>query len=160
LPALSGVVSRGVNLKGWLSMGASDLASLPRLPLFVYGTLRPGEKNYPAYLAGRTRREVAATVAGALFFATEGGYPCLLAGEGRVCGELMDLRHECYEAALQELDALEEYEPSDEAGSVYLRRRARVLLETGEEAEAWVYYWNGPLPAGTWINSGDFRDRG
>ena len=130
-----------------------------RLPVFVYGTLRPGEKNYPAYLAGRTRREVSATVAGTLYFLAGEGYPCLVAEGGRVRGELMELLPGHYAATLAALDALEEYDPADEAHSVYLRRPARVSLAGGEEVEAWVYYWNGPPPPGERIASGDFRDR-
>lgn len=35
-----------------------------RLPVFAYGTLRPGEGNYAWALAGKTTAEVPATVVG------------------------------------------------------------------------------------------------
>jgi gamma-glutamylcyclotransferase (GGCT)/AIG2-like uncharacterized protein YtfP len=131
----------------------------PQLPVFVYGTLRPGEKNYPRYLAGRTLAELPGTVAGELFFVADGGYPYLSTGEGRVQGEMMVLAPQHYAATLSRLDALEEYDPQDEANSVYLRRSAKVLLADGSERLAWVYYWNLAVVQGKRIVSGDFRDR-
>jgi gamma-glutamylcyclotransferase (GGCT)/AIG2-like uncharacterized protein YtfP len=132
------------------------------LPVFVYGTLRRGEKNYARYLQGRTLREVSATVAGGLYFAAEGGYPYLLAEGGgeMVVGELMYLDPVCYGETLRSLDLLEEYDCVDEAGSVYLRRRGTVIVEGGKTTTAWIYYWNGPGAAGRRIIGGDFRKRG
>lgn len=130
-----------------------------RLPVFVYGTLRPGEKNYPAYLQGNTVRELPASVAGELHFAAEGGYPYLIAGAGTVQGELITLDPGRYAAILRRLDELEEYDPGNEPGSVYLRRRAVVRLTGGGTAEAWVYYWNGER-CGERIASGDFKNAG
>ncbi len=129
------------------------------LPVFVYGTLRPGEKNYPEYLQGKTVREEAATVAGELFFVAEGGYPYLLPGNGRVSGELMDLHPSLYGQVLQRLDALEEFDPADEGSSIYLRRCAIVFTVRGERREAWVYYWNCPDIRGAKIAGGDYRRR-
>lgn len=64
-----------------------------------------------------------------------------------------------YAVTLSHLDALEEYDPQDEAHSVYLRRSAKVLLADGSERLAWVYYWNLVEVQGKRIVSGDFRDR-
>lgn len=133
--------------------------SLEQLPVFVYGTLRPGEKNYRRYLAGRTISEVAATASGQLYFVADGGYPYVIQGEGSVVGKLVYLVPDRYEQTLQDLDALEEYVPGDEKNSVYLRRRALVRLPDGNERVAWIYYWNFPQITGTRITSGDFRDR-
>lgn len=130
-----------------------------RLPVFVYGTLRPGEKNYPHYLAGRTIREVAATAEGQLYLVADGGYPYVEPGACRVAGELVYLDPHQYEHTLRRLDALEEYDPGDEAHSVYLRRRTVVTLADGGHTAAWIYYWNCPRIVGTRIPSGDFRDR-
>lgn len=131
----------------------------PLLPVFVYGTLRPGEKNYPHYLAGRTTAELPGTVDGELFFVVADGYPYLAPGKGRVHGELMELQPHCYRATLESLDALEDYHPQDERHSVYLRRTSRVRLVDGRERQAWVYYWNLPERLGVKIASGDFRRR-
>jgi gamma-glutamylcyclotransferase (GGCT)/AIG2-like uncharacterized protein YtfP len=128
-----------------------------RLPVFVYGTLRPGEKNFSRYLQGSSLRQAPATIAGELFYVADGGYPYLLPGPGRVQGELIDIDPSSYSEVLRRLDALEEYDPANEAGSVYLRRPAAVRLEDGTIAEAWVYYWNCPDIGGEKIVSGDFR---
>ncbi len=131
----------------------------PPLPVFVYGTLRPGEKNYSRFLAGRTTAELPGTVAGELFFVRDEGYPYLQPGTGRVRGELIELHPDHYFATLAALDLLEEYDPGDAAHSVYLRRRAPVRLADGTEREAWVYYWNRPELQGERIASGDYRER-
>lgn len=130
-----------------------------RLPVFVYGTLRPGEKNYAHYLAGRTVREAPATAAGRLYYVAEGGYPYLVPGDGRVAGELVFLDPALYDETLRGLDELEEYLPGDEAHSVYLRRPAIVSLAGDGRVRAWIYYWNSPDITGTPIAGGDFRNR-
>jgi len=129
------------------------------LPVFVYGTLRPGEKNYPVYLAGRTVAEVAAMAEGQLYFVAEGGYPYVKPGRGTVAGELVYLDPRHYAQTLQGLDALEEYDPDDESNSVYLRRRTLVTLADDSRPAAWIYYWNCPQIVGIRIASGDYRDR-
>jgi gamma-glutamylcyclotransferase (GGCT)/AIG2-like uncharacterized protein YtfP len=130
-----------------------------RLPVFVYGTLRPGQKNYTTFLAGRTLRETPAVIKGRLFYVEDGGYPYLLPGGGTVRGDLIELRSETYQDTLRALDELEEYDPCNEAPSVYLRRRARVTAEDGRETVAWVYYWNRREYAGKRIEDGDFGAR-
>lgn len=125
--------------------------------MFVYGTLRPGEENYPHYLAGHTAAELPGTVAGELFFVADGGYPYLAPGKGRVHGELVELKPHLYRATLESLDALEEYHPRDERHSVYLRTTTRVRLADGSERLAWVYFWNMSARCGVKIACGDFR---
>jgi len=129
------------------------------LPVFVYGTLRPGEKNYERFLDGRTIKVIRATAEGHLFYVADGGYPYMEPGRGRVTGDLVYLHPECYEDTLRQLDELEEYEPAAEFRSVYLRRRTIVKLVDGSSAAAWIYYWNDPQTVGVRIASGDFRDR-
>jgi gamma-glutamylcyclotransferase (GGCT)/AIG2-like uncharacterized protein YtfP len=131
-----------------------------QLPVFVYGTLRPGEKYYGRYLAGRTQQEIPATASGRLYFvAADGGYPYLEKGEGSVRGELVFLKPEGYAETLRRLDELEEYNPQDEAHSLYLRRPATVALADGSQVTAWVYYWNGAAGLGARIDGGDYRRR-
>jgi len=130
-----------------------------KLPVFVYGTLRPGEKNYPYYLAGRTRKELAATAEGRLYFVADGGYPYVEPGPGMVTGDLIHLDPQHYDQTLRAIDALEEYDPADELHSVYLRRRTTVILADGGCTAAWIYYWNHPSIIGIRIPSGNFRDR-
>jgi gamma-glutamylcyclotransferase (GGCT)/AIG2-like uncharacterized protein YtfP len=130
-----------------------------RLPVFVYGTLRPGEKNYPLFLAGKTRDETPATTEGQLFFVRDGGYPYVLPFSGRVVGALVDLLPSVYDQTLNQLDLLEEYDPRNEAASLYLRRPCIVTAAEGSRRTAWIYFWNGPERAGEKIESGDFQDR-
>ncbi len=137
--------------------------SIERLPVFVYGTLRRRGKNYRRYLAGRTLSERAGTVRGELYFVTDGGYPYIVEGDATVYGEVMELAPALYDETLRRLDELEEYDPLDEARSVYLRRRVAVRLEEGDEVVAWTYYWNRPQVRGQKVPGGDFlrmRDEG
>jgi len=133
--------------------------NLEQHPLFVYGTLRPGEKNYLRFLAGRTSRTSPASVSGRLYFVVDGGYPYLLPGEDTVRGDLIELAPRHYESTLRRIDRLEEYDPRDEDGSIYLRRRVRARVAGGKVQTAWVYYWNCQEIEGVWIESGDFSDR-
>jgi len=130
-----------------------------RLPVFVYGTLRPRGKNFPHYLAGRTVDEVAAKAAGRLYFVADGGYPYVDPGRGTVIGDLIYLDPRHYAQTLQGLDELEEYDPDNESNSVYLRRRTIVTLADGGRVAAWIYYWNCPQIVGVRIASGDFHDQ-
>ena len=129
-----------------------------QLPVFVYGTLRPGQKNYFPFLGGRILRETPATIEGRLFYVRGEGYPYLLPGGGIVRGDLVELRPEKYDQTLRELDDLEEFDPQDEPESIYLRRRGRVTPEEGKDVVAWVYFWNLKEDAGERVESGDFRD--
>ena len=127
-----------------------------RLPVFVYGTLRPGQKNYTRFLAGRTTEELPATVSGRLYIAEEGGYPFLQPGEGWVIGTLMFLTPDQHATTLKQLDHLENYDPENEATSLYLRRRTNAILADGSRVPAWVYFWNQPGLSGRRIENGDF----
>lgn len=135
------------------------MGNIENLPVFVYGTLRPGQKNYPRYLRGRTRRERSATISGQLYFVEDGGYPYLTPGRGEVFGDLMELCPSRCEEVLREVDRLEDYDPLDEEHSVYLRRKTEADLGNGERVTAWVYYWNRPEVKGKRIFSGDFTRR-
>lgn len=135
------------------------MASAPKyLPVFVYGTLRPGERNFSDFLAGRTERIVRAAAEGLLFLhlTDEYRYPCLVRGPGEVVGELVYLKREVYEETLERLDALEDYCAETDRG-LYLRREASVRTASGETEPAWVYFWNLPGRPGPQIESGDFK---
>lgn len=88
-----------------------------------------------------------------LMYSVNGMYPALVTGEGVVHGELWEVRPEWAMQAQVRLDQIEGYRADREAGSLYLRRRVR-LLEP--DVEAWVYIWNdhpqrlAPIPSGRW----------
>jgi gamma-glutamylcyclotransferase (GGCT)/AIG2-like uncharacterized protein YtfP len=142
-----------------------DAPTTHQLPFFVYGTLRKGEGNYRRYLAGKTARELSATLPGYRLYARD--LPCVVEapGEGStVLGDLIEVLPERYERVLQTLDALEGYEPAEEdPWYVRVRRRVRYVAVDGAsgEADAWVYQGGrrtaasyGPadlVPSGDWI---------
>lgn len=135
-----------------------------RLPVFVYGTLRAGERNH-RLLAGRTRSWEPADLPGALLFHGP-GYPFAVTdptGRGVVRGELVHVREPDYDQVLSDLDLLESYVPGDPR-NLYERVRRTVTRERGA-TEAWVYL-AGPtlvadlLASGWPVADGDWRARG
>ncbi|WP_327291232.1 gamma-glutamylcyclotransferase family protein [Streptomyces sp. NBC_01198] len=134
-----------------------------RLPIFVYGTLLPGERNHPL-LAGRTRSWTPAVLPGALLFRGP-RYPVAVldpAGDGQVRGEVVGIPAAVYDAVLADLDRLEGYAAGDPANRY--ERVSRVVRGEREETEAWLYV-AGPvltremLPTADRIPGGDWRHR-
>ncbi|MFD9908591.1 gamma-glutamylcyclotransferase family protein [Streptomyces sp. NPDC059063] len=137
-----------------------------RLPFFVYGTLRPGERNH-AFLHGRVTGSTPARLPDALLYDGP-GYPYVVeaAGEGPVHGDLVTAHPEAYEPLLADLDHLEEYVPGDPR-SLYVRVAREVTRADGATVRAWVYVASphlaarlrataAPLRTGTWTR----EDRG
>lgn len=138
-----------------------------RLPFFVYGTLRPGQRNHDWALRGRTVAEEPARLPGAALYRGP-GYPYAVAtpedAGAEVRGELITPAPEHYAAVLATLDRLEGYAPGA-ADNDYERVVARVLrlaaAPAGAPARAWVYLAPGPSAArlratGARIASGDW----
>lgn len=132
------------------------------LPFFVYGTLRPGERNHDLFLRGRTRAEEPGRLTGAVLYRGP-GYPYAVEDRrGLVRGELVTARPEQYAALLVALDALEEYVPGDPA-SLYERVARDVVRDAdGLPVRAWVYLAAPPVARrlrahGRLIGSGDWR---
>ena len=115
----------------------------PPIVLAVYGTLRRGERN-DRFLAGATFLG-SGLVRGRLHEMPRSelrayAYPALvLEGSEPVAVELYGLQHA---AKLATIDELEAFDPSDEAGSQYVRRE--VAVEGGPTRTAWVYVYHGP----------------
>jgi gamma-glutamylcyclotransferase (GGCT)/AIG2-like uncharacterized protein YtfP len=125
--------------------------------LFVYGTLRRGSDHPLARrLAAHARWVGGATAAGRLY--DLGSYPGLTeAGTPGECarGDVYDLADP---AAL--LPVLDDYEGCGASALrpwLYERVRTMVILDGGEEAMAWVYYYRGPLDSARRITSGDYQ---
>lgn len=128
---------------------------------FFYGTLIAGSGNPVATAAHALLRDLGpAKATGALYAVPdpEGWYPALLPGGGAVHGRLYEAREHFDVRALALLDAYEDCDPADHAGSLYLRETIVVMRMGGECAEAQAYRFNQPLPADARpIPNGDFR---
>ena len=121
---------------------------------FVYGTLKRGQANYPL-LAPYVRAAEPAAARGLLF--DHGPFPAMVAGAGRVRGELLTLEPADLAAALAVADLLEDYRADDPAGSMYLREIVEVETTGGARARAYTYFYNRdtgdlrPVPSGEWV---------
>lgn len=121
------------------------------LRLFFYGTLIAGGPPNVRRAVGKLRDSGAARIAGALYAIPdpEGWYPALVDGAATVHGRLYEAPPAFDEADLAALDAYEDCDLDDPAGSLYLR----VPLAIGAQA----YRFNQPLPEGArTIPDGDF----
>jgi gamma-glutamylcyclotransferase (GGCT)/AIG2-like uncharacterized protein YtfP len=116
-------------------------AQSAQLPVFVYGTLRPGEANYRWLLAQATVTAERAVLPGHQLYAIGMGFPYATpatAGGRQVVGDLLTLDPDTYDQVLGHLDGLEGYQPRHEAHSHYLRRQVTVLV-ADQPRQAWVY---------------------
>jgi gamma-glutamylcyclotransferase (GGCT)/AIG2-like uncharacterized protein YtfP len=129
------------------------------LPIFVYGTLRPGQANHGWALRGRTVTAEPAVLPGAVLYAGP-GYPYAVrapeGGGAAVHGDLIHPAPEQHAAVLADLDRLE--------GTEYERVAAAVRRRDGTTVRAWVYLATAPLAArlrttGTPIAGGDWLRR-
>jgi gamma-glutamylcyclotransferase (GGCT)/AIG2-like uncharacterized protein YtfP len=112
------------------------------LPVFVYGTLRPAQVNWP-HLAPWAVRTEPARLPGHRLYALE--YPCAVAADaatGRaipaVLGDLVWLREDRYAEALEALDEFEGVH-ADATRSLYVRARLTVVTPTAPPRLAWAY---------------------
>jgi gamma-glutamylcyclotransferase (GGCT)/AIG2-like uncharacterized protein YtfP len=124
--------------------------------VFFYGTLmtpfkRPGRQRIDQHLAFIGP----GTITAALF--DLGIYPAAVpATEGRVHGEVFEMLNR--DVVLQVLDEIEGYRPAEPEASLYVRVKTPVVLLNGEEASAWVYFYNAPLGGAQRIESGDYLE--
>ena len=125
---------------------------MPRLRLFVYGTLQPGAPTRMGHwVERRLLSSEAASVAGRILALRAGGgwFPALVQAKSckRVRGTLCEFALRPGELAL-----LDRYE-----GIEYRRMSVPVRPDNGAAATAQCYLWRAALPPGARaIRSGDF----
>ena len=114
-----------------------------QLPLFLYGSLKPGGEGFVEFLAGRLVSVCDGSIRGRILPAKEENYPRLVPGEGRVEGVLVEVQPCLWRRLIRDLDHYENYYPRNPDHSLFVRRKTRARLESGEEIEAWTYFWAG-----------------
>jgi gamma-glutamylcyclotransferase (GGCT)/AIG2-like uncharacterized protein YtfP len=132
------------------------------LPVFVYGTLRRGQRNY-RMLGGLTVAEHPAILPGHALHDTGLPYVVPSRPEDRVVGKLMVVDPGRYGEVLASLDRLEGFRPG--CWSLYVRIAATVRYRRGAEEraeKAWVYLAGGSFraSAATLVSSGDWLAAG
>lgn len=132
------------------------------MEFFFYGTLQAGSDNPVARMVHALLEPLGvAQVAGALYAVPDpdGWYPALLPGTDVVHGQLYRTRAGFDAAALERMDAYEDFRPGDPAGSLYVRGEAALLDGgSGGGGTVQVYRFNQPLLAGSLpLPGGDFR---
>ncbi len=118
--------------------------------VFVYGTLKSGERN-AAFVVPASRRPAVLETGRLYHLPPPAGYPVLyLDGPGPIRGELLRFTDE---ATLETLDRLEGY------SNLFLRSVVEVVCD-GARVCAWVYHFppDRPVPPGAeGVNGGDWR---
>lgn len=137
-----------------------------QLPFFIYGTLRPGQGNYPRFLGGRTAQEVPAVLHGHDLFDVGLPYVVRSTPDAMVVGDLAFVLPEDYSDVLADLDRLEGYSRRRPGGH-YQREALAVHYQDADGSEvtalAWVYLAGpavrarllgaNPVPGGDWVAS-------
>lgn len=115
-------------------------------PVFVYGTLRPGGHNYGTFLDGRVSESAKVTLNGLeMFGSPNDGFPYVALGEGKVVGELLNIKSEVYDNTVFELDFLEGFYEAGDAQNHYERKLIEITNEDGETARFWIYVVDGEM---------------
>lgn len=138
------------------------------LPVFVYGTLRPGCSNN-GWFRGKVASEEPAHLSGAVLV-SNGRFPYLLDSvaeaqdDARVVGTLVRIDPADWAEVAVSLDALEETDPQNPAADTNLYNRlAREVVTDSGTVRAWVYIppishqaelftQYSLLPSGNWLD--------
>ena len=110
------------------------------LQVFVYGTLKPGENNYPRYCQGKViQAQPAYTLA--CLYNLPCGYPAIIRGNQRVEGFLLSFNNDTHLQSLDELEGCSPNQPRDNFS--YYRQWVTVYTLQGDFlAHAWAYFMN------------------
>jgi len=107
------------------------------LHVFVYGTLKPGERAYRDYCEPYVIQTQPARMRGELFHLPQ-GYPAMTSGDRWIAGTLLVLADA---QAIVRIDEFEDYDPTRSATlNLYQRLERPVFSATREPlGTAWVY---------------------
>jgi gamma-glutamylcyclotransferase (GGCT)/AIG2-like uncharacterized protein YtfP len=124
--------------------------------VFVYGTLRRGQRYYPQ-IADWVESAEPATAKGILYHLPD-GYPAMVPGEGTVQGELLTLRDS--EAAIAVMDQIEGYDGAGKENE-YVRITGTAMTKNGccscqmyiypQERKVWLARCAHWIPEGDWV---------
>ncbi len=118
-----------------------------QLPIFIYGTLLPGEPNHPL-LNGAVVAWQPARLPGARLYDL-GYFPMLVdAPGGEARGLLIRLRTEQYDRLLALLDRVEGIGEATWGRPLFQRRQRVVITTGGRDVVAWTYLGWPPYVAG------------
>jgi len=129
------------------TMGSETPGRIERWPLFVYGTLLPGEVRghlLEPYVVGEGPPD---TAPGTLYD-TGLDYPAaVFGGGGTIIGRTFEIAPELHDDCIEHLDIVEGI-----VGGLY----SRIVITTGRGIEAWSYRYGGgldltPIPSGDWL---------
>jgi gamma-glutamylcyclotransferase (GGCT)/AIG2-like uncharacterized protein YtfP len=128
------------------------------LPFFAYGTLLPGQPNYPLWQAAIISHRPATFPNGRLH--DVGPYPILLeGGDTPVKGMVIEIEPAAYTTILARLDYLEGYNPATPDDCTFCRAIRPINLLEGGVVEAWLYLGQTAvptpfplIPSGDWLS--------
>lgn len=113
------------------------------LPIFVYGTLMVGERNYIDILHENLVKHEKASVTGELYYYRKEDYPALADGIHAVNGQLFYVKN--LDEVLKSLDVIEGYIAPNDPENMYDRKILDVKTARGEMKQAYAYVINPRL---------------
>lgn len=139
--------------------------------IFVYGTLMKGYGNHRVMEQAHGKFVGRAKMFGKeMYYAGGvGSFPAVINGKGTIYGEVYKIPEEVelinyYTGkrekvkAISVLDGLEGYNPNNpQAYNMYLRKKARVILQNGKQVWVSYYFWNRRVDPKLQIKTGDYR---
>ena len=113
------------------------------LPIFVYGTLMVGERNYIGILLDNLVKHEKASVKGELYYYRKEDYPALADGTHTVAGQLFYVKQ--LDQVFKPLDEIEGYLAPNHPENMYDRKILDVKTASGEIKKAYAYVINPRL---------------
>jgi gamma-glutamylcyclotransferase (GGCT)/AIG2-like uncharacterized protein YtfP len=113
-------------------------SELSTCDVFVYGTLKPGEANFPAYCQGKVVAQTPVYVWGDLYNLSV-GYPAMTEGNRKIQGILLSFNDS---QILPSLDELEGYQSQRAAELNEYYRTSVTVYDFSDRPinQAWAYY--------------------